>query len=117
MEREQIRTVLATKLMGWTLSPNGYWWQDRHGSCVQAEGTWQPDVSWSQCGCMIVEAMRAQGWCWDGSFTDEGNFWCSWWRATDDGDHVYFSGVGDTFPEAVSYVAALAMLEANDEQS
>ena len=63
MEREQIRTALATKLMGWTLSPNGYWWQDRHGVCVQHAGElWRPDEDWKQCG-MVIEAMQARGWC------------------------------------------------------
>jgi len=129
MEREQIRTALATKLMGWTqmylveydtdvwMEPSG---EDKllgMDGWLVVEGMydyrdWRPDEDWKQCG-MVIEAMREKGWCWDGSFTDdEDGVWCSWWRVTDDGDvsdDTSFSGVGDTFCEAVCYVAALAL--------
>jgi len=107
MELERMREVLAEKAMGWHKGARVVW-VNTEEAWQECDFSWEPDKDWSQCG-MVIEAMRKKRWCWDGSCTDKGSFWCLWWRMIEDDEYARWSGVGDTFPEAVSYVAAKAI--------
>jgi len=107
MELERMREVLAEKAMGWHKGARVVWinTEEAWGEC---DFSWEPDADWEQCG-MVIEAMRKKGWCWEGSFADEGSVWCEWWRVIEYEENVCFSGRGKTFTQAVCYVAAMAI--------
>ena len=128
MELEMRRT-LAERCMGWTgtKSMTATWYaedNDHLGYRIKdAEYEtgpkdcldWHPDTDWQQCG-MVIERMQGRGWNSTADITATSGVQVVFWRIDEDGEAITHSVTADTFTEAVSLAAALA-LEATDEQS